>query len=53
MTPGDAYWPRARRLTFILLVFWLAITFGLTLFAPEINENLLFFLLCPQGINLK
>ena len=38
MTASDAYWRRARRLTFFLLVFWLVVTFGLTWFARDINE---------------
>lgn len=38
MTPSNAYWRRTRRLTFVLLVFWLLITFGLTWFARGINQ---------------
>jgi putative solute:sodium symporter small subunit len=38
MTPSNAYWRRTRRLTFILLAFWLLITFGVTWFAREANE---------------
>ena len=38
MTASDAYWRRARRLTFFLLVFWWVVTFGLTWFARDINE---------------
>jgi putative solute:sodium symporter small subunit len=38
MTASDAYWRRTRRLTFLLLVFWLMVTFGLTWFARDINE---------------
>ena len=38
MTPSDAYWRRTRRLTFLLLIFWLLVTFGLTWFARDVNE---------------
>lgn len=38
MAKADAYWRRTRRLTFMLLVFWIFITFGLTWFARRINE---------------
>lgn len=38
MTSSDAYWRRARRLTFLLLIFWLLLTFGLTWFARDVNE---------------
>lgn len=35
---ADAYWRKTRRLTFVLLVLWISITFGLTWFARTINE---------------
>jgi len=38
MTKADAYWRRTRRLTFVLLICWIFITFGLTWFARTINE---------------
>ncbi len=38
MTYSDAYWRRTRRLTFVLLAFWLLLTFGLTWFARDVNE---------------
>lgn len=47
MTSSDAYWRRARRLTFLLLIFWLLLTFGLTWFARDVNE--IVFLGFPLG----
>ena len=38
MAKADAYWRRTRRLTFVLLIFWMFITFGLTWFARTVNE---------------
>lgn len=38
MSKADAYWRRTRRLTFILIIFWIFVTFGLTWFARTINE---------------
>ncbi len=35
---ADAYWRRTRRLTILLLSFWIFITFGLTWFARTVNE---------------
>ncbi|MCG2577962.1 DUF4212 domain-containing protein [Dechloromonas sp. XY25] len=34
----ESYWRKTRRLTFSLLVFWLAVTFGSTWFARDINQ---------------
>lgn len=54
MAEADAYWRRTRRLTFILIVFWLFVTFGLTWFARAINEVVIFgfplgFYMAAQG----
>ena len=38
MPASDAYWRKTRRLTFVLLFFWISITFGLTWFARSVNE---------------
>lgn len=38
ISKADAYWRRTRRLTFILIIFWIFVTFGLTWFARTINE---------------
>ena len=38
MNKAAQYWRRTRRLTFFLLFFWAAVTFGLTWYAREINE---------------
>lgn len=35
---ADLHWRKTRRLTFVLIVFWIVITFGLTWFARTINE---------------
>jgi putative solute:sodium symporter small subunit len=32
------HWRKTRRLTFLLIVFWMLVTFGLTWFARSINE---------------
>ncbi|MBS1145189.1 MAG: hypothetical protein H6R14_2595 [Proteobacteria bacterium] len=53
-TTGDIYWRRSRRLTFILIVFWLIVTFGFTWFARNINEIIIFgfplgFYMAAQG----
>ena len=39
---GDLYWLKTRRLTFSLLVVWVAVTFGLSWFADELNSSSLF-----------
>ena len=39
---GDSYWLKTRRLTFSLLVVWVAVTFGLSWFADELNSSSLF-----------
>ena len=39
---GDMLWRRQRRLTLILLLLWLAVTFGISWFADELN-TLTFF----------
>jgi putative solute:sodium symporter small subunit len=38
ISKADLHWNKTRRLTFILLFFWVFITFGLTWFARTINE---------------
>ena len=38
MAKADAYWKRTKHLTFVLLVCWIVITFGLTWFARTANE---------------
>lgn len=35
---ADLHWRKTRRLTFVLIVFWIVITFGLIWFARTINE---------------
>lgn len=35
---ADTHWRKTRRLTFMLLLFWIVVTFGLTWFARSINE---------------
>lgn len=34
----DAYWRKTRQLTLVLLALWLALTFGVTWFARDINN---------------
>ena len=38
MPEADIHWKKTRRLTFILLFFWIFVTFGLTWFSRSINE---------------
>jgi len=38
MPEADIHWQKTRRLTFILLFFWIFVTFGLTWFSRSINE---------------
>jgi putative solute:sodium symporter small subunit len=38
ISKADLHWNKTRRLTFILLFFWVFVTFGLTWFARTINE---------------
>ena len=54
MVIADAYWRRTRRLTFLLIAFWIFVTFGLTWFARTINEIVIFgfplgFYMAAQG----
>lgn len=35
---SDIHWQKTRRLTFVLVVFWIFVNFGLTWFAREIND---------------
>lgn len=37
MSGGDRYWRRTQRLTLLLLLFWLAVTFGFAWFADDLN----------------
>jgi putative solute:sodium symporter small subunit len=51
---GDRYWTRTQRLTYILLVAWVVITFGLSWYADELNPFKLFgfplgFYMAAQG----
>ena len=34
----DAYWKKTRRLTLVLLVIWVFITFVLSWFSPWLNQ---------------
>ena len=57
MTYSDAYWRRTRRLTFVLLAFWLLLTFGLTWFARDVNEIVILgfplgFYMAAQGAQI-
>jgi len=52
-----SYWSRVRRLTFILLAFWFAITFSIIFFARELSTITLFgwplsFYMAAQGVIL-
>lgn len=38
ISKADIHWRETRRLTFVLIFFWLFVTFGLTWFARTINE---------------
>jgi putative solute:sodium symporter small subunit len=54
MAMADIYWLRTRRLTFILILFWMFVTFGFTWFARTINEVVIFgfplgFYMAAQG----
>jgi len=54
MVIANSYWRRTRRLTFILILFWIFVTFGLTWFARTINEIVIFgfplgFYMAAQG----
>jgi putative solute:sodium symporter small subunit len=54
MMVADLYWQQTRRLTFVMLVIWILITFGLAWFARELNEFSLFgfplgFYMAAQG----
>jgi putative solute:sodium symporter small subunit len=42
MDTGDIFWRKQRRLTLILLVIWLLVTFGVNWYARELNEFTLF-----------
>ena len=51
---GDSYWLQTRRLTFSLLLVWVAVIFGLSWFADEFNSSSLFgfplgFYMAAQG----
>ena len=51
---GDSYWLQTRRLTFSLLLVWVAVIFGLSWFADELNSSSLFgfplgFYMAAQG----
>lgn len=52
--PSPSYWHRVRRLTFVLLAFWFATTFGMIFFARELSAIALFgwplsFYMAAQG----
>lgn len=38
MSPVSPYWRKTRHLTAMLLVLWIGVTFGLSWFAPELND---------------
>lgn len=38
ISQADLHWRKTRRLTFVLILLWLFVTFGLTWFARAINE---------------
>lgn len=46
-TKGDMYWRKTFRLTLLLLVVWMVVTFGLTWFARDLNGYV--FLGFPLG----
>jgi putative solute:sodium symporter small subunit len=55
MAQADIHWQKARRLTFILLLFWIFATFGLTWFSRSINEIVILgfplgFYMAAQGL---
>ena len=54
LVPGDLYWLKTRRLTFVLLFVWVVITFGLGWFADDLNPFSFFgfplgFYMAAQG----
>ncbi|AXS80186.1 DUF4212 domain-containing protein [Dechloromonas sp. HYN0024] len=54
MPAADIHWQKSRRLTFILLLFWGLVTFGLTWFSRSINEVIILgfplgFYMAAQG----
>jgi len=54
LVPGDLYWLKTRRLTFVLLLVWVVITFGLGWFADDLNPFSFFgfplgFYMAAQG----
>ena len=54
LVTGDLYWLKTRRLTFVLLLVWVFITFGFSWFAGELNPFSFFgfplgFYMAAQG----
>jgi putative solute:sodium symporter small subunit len=54
MAAGKSYWQKTLRLTFILLVVWMLVTFVLNWYARELNEFVVFgfplgFYMAAQG----
>ena len=54
LVTGDLYWLKTRRLTFVLLLVWVVITFGFSWFAGELNPFSFFgfplgFYMAAQG----
>jgi putative solute:sodium symporter small subunit len=50
----NLYWRRTRRLTFQIIVVWVAVTFGLSAFSDDLNRFSLFgfplgFYMAAQG----
>ena len=38
MNPSNAYWKKTQRLTLLLLLIWVIVTFVLSWFAPWLNQ---------------
>lgn len=55
MPDSDLFWRKQRRLTLLLFILWLLLTFVMNWFAPELNELTLFefplgFYMGAQGL---
>ena len=55
MSVPEMYWRKTRRLTFVLLIIWVIVTFGASWFARELNAFSLFgfplgFYMGAQGV---
>lgn len=38
MNPSNTYWKKTQRLTLLLLLIWVVVTFALSWFAPWLNQ---------------